>query len=102
MTIHHIVTMSLNRVPLANECTLIVAACNSLKDNISVIKSMKCGFNLGISGEMNGSFAISAEFSCIEDYESYASHPVHVEFVSKHMKPLLAENGRHAVQFETM
>ena len=73
----------------------------ALPRQINCLKSIKAGFDVGISGKPDMSFSLLAEFDDISGYTTYADHPAHQEFIGTHIKPLLAENGRKAIQYFT-
>ena len=79
----------------------IRAAVSSMMNEIGIAKSFECGFDIGLSNPAGQSFSLTARFDSPESYRGYATHPSHVEFVDKFIKPHLAENGRKAIQYET-
>ena len=42
---------------------------------------------------------IQVDFATVEDYNVYATHPAHVEVITKLIKPILRPGSRTAVQF---
>eukprot|EP00667_Euglena_gracilis_P026778 EG_transcript_32537 len=36
-------------------------------------------------------FVITADFTSVEAYETYAKHPAHIDFIVTHVKPLLSK-----------
>eukprot|EP00036_Acanthoecidae_sp_10tr_P011577 CAMPEP_0182928154 /NCGR_PEP_ID=MMETSP0105_2-20130417/15344_1 /TAXON_ID=81532 ORGANISM="Acanthoeca-like sp., Strain 10tr" /NCGR_SAMPLE_ID=MMETSP0105_2 /ASSEMBLY_ACC=CAM_ASM_000205 /LENGTH=103 /DNA_ID=CAMNT_0025066147 /DNA_START=11 /DNA_END=322 /DNA_ORIENTATION=+ len=67
--------------------------------NIPQIVSMKFGPDLGLDPARNHDYVITVDFKSNEDYNTYAVHPFHVEFIKTVIKPVLAPGGRSAVQF---
>ena len=99
MTVNHVVIMSLTRALSEVEKQVVLSAANAMKGVIPVIRSLECGFDMGLAGSSDMSFSLIAKFNSAEDYKTYASHPAHVSFVHTHIKPILAENGRRAIQY---
>ena len=100
MVVNHVVIMSLRRAASDVEQTVLVNACRTMAGRIGTVKSLECGFDLGLSGEKAQKFSLIAKFDTMEDYLTYSKHPLHIEFVETHVKPILAEGGRHAIQYE--
>ena len=100
MTIVHVVILKFHRPLLAREASSLVEAAYAMKSVIPVIKSIKCGCDLGLNEIARSSYSLTAEFSSIDDYKTYSAHPAHVEFINRYLKPYLAVDGRRAIQFE--
>jgi hypothetical protein len=100
MVVNHVVIMTLREAVKDSDASELVKAARHMASKISVISSFECGFDLGITGVQGGKFSIVAKFMSADDYKVYASHPAHMQFVSEVIKPRLAENGRHAIQYE--
>mgnify|MGYP001091587874 CR=1 FL=1 len=100
MTIVHVVIVKFQQPLSELEAAAITAAAYAMKDTISIIRSLKCGCDLGFGGPSRLSYSLTAEFDTMDDYKQYAAHPVHVAFVDTHIKPFMAPNGRTAIQFE--
>lgn len=99
MTVNHVVIMSLARALSEVEKQVMMNAANALKSSIASLTSIECGFDMGLSGAPDMSFTLIAKFNSADDYKAYASHPAHVSFVQTYIKPVLADNGRKAIQY---
>jgi hypothetical protein len=71
-----------------------------MKEGMPFIRFLECGFDAGIAGEENASFSLTAKFDSERCYLEYANHPLHLSFIEKHIKPILAVDGRRAIQYE--
>lgn len=100
MVVNHVVIMSLHRAASDVEQSIIRDAFRVMARRIGTVKSFECGFDLGYSGIKAQTFSLIAKFDSMDEYLTYAKHPLHLEFVETHIKPILAEGGRHAVQYE--
>ena len=65
---------------------------------IPEIRSYRFGPDLGL-GEGNFDFAVVAEFDSADGYRVYATHPAHVDVITRLIRPL--RDRRSAVQFES-
>lgn len=101
MPLNHVVILSFARLPTATEREALLKASKEMCKHISAIRSLECGFDAGITGEAYLTYSLVVKFDCESDYLAYANNPIHREFVATHIKPLLAENGRQAIQFYT-
>ena len=100
MVVNHVVIMTLREALTDSDATALISNAHNMASKISCISSFECGLDLGITGVQGGKFSIVAKFMCVDDYKAYTSHPAHMQFVAEVIKPRLAENGRHAIQFE--
>lgn len=93
---HHVVTFKLK--PETDDVTRrsMVDSIRRLPDAIPEIRSLACGCDHGLA-DGNYDVAVSVSFDTHADYLVYATHPVHVETVTTHVRPWLAQ--RVAVQF---
>jgi hypothetical protein len=96
--INHTVLITFQRQLSAIEQSAIIEAARNMKSKIMEIRDMRFGVDIGLSSEPGNSFSLTATFDSIEGYKTYQTHPVHQEFIEKHIKPLLAE--RRAIQYE--
>ena len=98
MGLNHTVLITFQRALSSQESSEIVRDALALKNEIPEIQDLRCGVDIGLCSESGKSFSLSATFASIETYKTYQSHPVHQQFIEKHIKPLLAE--RRAIQYE--
>jgi len=101
MPLNHVVILSFARIPTATEREALLDASKGMCEHISAIRSLECGFDAGITGEAYVTYSLVVKFDCESDYLAYANHPIHRKFIATHIKPLLAEDGRRAIQFYT-
>ena len=71
----------------------------TLPSAIPQIIDYQCDLDLGLDPSRNHDLAITADFACSADYDTYAKHEAHVAVITKHIKPILAPGGRAASQF---
>lgn len=100
MTFIHTVIVKFSRQLSVAESGDLVRACLAMKSEISCIKQIKCGCDLGVNGPPRMSYSLTAEFDSIDDYKVYAGHLVHLEFIQRYLKPFLLDGGRTAIQYE--
>ena len=98
MPVNHSVIIYFRRELSVIEREAILLASRNLPTLIHVIRSFKCGFDLGLSSSPNMAFSLSAEFDSVTDYKSYQNHPSHIHFVETHVKPNMSD--RKAIQYE--
>ena len=98
--INHVVILTLSRRVTSLERVNILNAAHNMKEGMPFIRSLECGFDAGIAGDENSSFSLTAKFDSKGCYLEYAKHPLHLNFIEKHIKPILAVDGRRAIQYE--
>ena len=76
----------------------LAEALAALPGVIPEIRSYRFGRDAGL-GEGNFDFAVVAEFDSAEGYGVYATHPAHVDVITRLIRPL--RDQRSAVQFES-
>ena len=101
MVLNHVVILTFSRILDDNEQHAMTRASHGMTDRIPGIRTLECGFDLGLADKSVSSFCLSVKFSSTDDYLTYASHAVHVDFVNTYVKPVLAAGGRKAIQYET-
>ena len=99
MPVIHVVIVKFARQLTIEEATVLISAANEMIRNIAVIKKLSCGCDMGIGGDPRMSFSLTAQFESKEAYQEYALDPVHKAFIAAHLKPVMAENGRAAIQY---
>ena len=97
--LNHVVILTFKRRLEKDEQEALHEACMGLLGEIKQIRSLQCGFDMGLSAEQGISFSLSATFQSSDDYLIYSRHPAHLRFVQTFVSPYLAENGRKAVQY---
>lgn len=60
---------------------------------ISLIRRYEHGDDLQL-GPGTADYVLVADFDTVEDYQSYAKDPYHLEFIERHVKPLLGSISR--------
>ena len=101
MTIHHVVIMNFKH-PLEDAAIKDMRnAVIRMMEDINAVKSYECGFDIGLSGSGGQSFSLTARFDSVDGYRAYASHPSHINYVKTYVEPIIADNGRRAIQYET-
>jgi len=98
MPVQHVVVITFNRELTHDEQQSLLQDARAMKNAIMHILDLKCGIDMGLNGTPGKMFSLAATFDSKEAYVTYQTHPVHQEFISKHIKPVMAE--RKAVQFE--
>jgi hypothetical protein len=99
MTIVHAVTITFNERVSDSMRKSITQAAMLMQNEIFVIQSLRCGFDLGLNGPSDtDSFCLVAEFHSLADFETYQAHPAHLAFIAGYLRPRL--ESRRAVQFE--
>jgi len=98
MTVNHSVIVTFQRPLTDSEAREILKDAFAMKSEIKEIQHLRCGMDIGLSGEPNKSFSLTATFDGSESYKTYQSHPVHVQFITRHIKPLMSD--RRAIQYE--
>lgn len=96
----HTVIVKFIRPLTVQEADSITAAAVAMTDTILEIKSLKCGCDAGINGPERMSFSLTAEFESADAYRSYSQNVHHRNFIAAHITPVLAENGRVAIQYQ--
>ena len=91
--------MNFRRALTLAEMSEMKNALTSMMENIPVVRSFECGFDLGLAASEGQAFSLTARFDSVESYKSYSNHPSHLNFVDTYVKPNLAENGRRAIQY---
>src|ERR687889_75631 len=74
-----------------------VAALRRLPEEVGGMTSFAVGPDAGLV-EGNAHTALVADFPDVEAWRRYAEHPVHLQIIADHVKPILA--ARSAVQYE--
>ena len=64
----------------------------------AAVSSLVVGLDCGLA-EGNHGFGLNVEFVDVAAYKVYATHPDHVEVITKFIKPILKPGSRTAVQF---
>jgi hypothetical protein len=98
MPVQHLVVITFSRELTHDEQQSLLKDANALKTAITEILDLKCGIDMGLNGTPGKMFSLTATFDSKEAYVTYQTHLVHQEFISKHIKPVMAD--RKAVQFE--
>jgi hypothetical protein len=75
----------------------LAAGLRTLPAQIPEIRSYQVGPNVGDEVE-NWHFAVVADFDNVDDWRSYANHPIHRAVVADFVHPILAD--RAVVQYE--
>ena len=74
-----------------------LAALRRLPEEVGGMTSFAVGPDAGLR-EGNAHTALVADFPDVEAWRRYADHPVHLQVIADHVKPILA--ARSAVQYE--
>ena len=74
-----------------------VAALRRLPEEVGGMTSFAVGPDAGLR-EGNAHTALVADFPDVAAWQRYADHPVHLQVIADHVKPILA--ARSAVQYE--
>ena len=98
MPIQHVVIITFTRQLSQIESDHLIQDARAMTSEIPQIIDLKCGVDMGLSGSPGGMFSLTATFNDVEAYQTYQNHAVHQSFISRHIKPVMAE--RKAVQFE--
>ena len=95
--LRHVVLFTWNEDtdPATREATL--AALRRLPEEVGGMTSFAIGPDLGLR-EGNAHTALVADFPDVEAWRRYADHPVHLQVIADHDRPILA--ARSAVQYE--
>jgi hypothetical protein len=59
-----------------------------LPDAIPEIAAFSCGPDVG-GGPTSVDYGVVADFASMEDYRTYAEHPVHLDVIARHITPIL-------------
>ena len=74
-----------------------IAAVRGLPAVVPSIRKLSCGADAGVA-EGNYDFVAVVDFDDRAGYQTYASHPDHVEVITELLRPIAAQ--RAAVQYE--
>ena len=97
-SVRHCVLGAFTDEATAEQKEAMFAALRALPAKVPGICSLVCGPDLGLADGNHG-FAVNVEFATEEDYKVYATHPEHIDLITKHIKPILKPGSRTAVQF---
>ena len=97
-SVRHCVLGAFTDEATAEQKEAMFAAIRAMPAKVPGICSLVCGPDLGLADGNHG-FAINVEFATEEDYKVYATHPEHIDLITKHIKPILKPGSRTAVQF---
>lgn len=61
--------------------------------NVDVIRRYEHGDDLQL-GPGTADYVLVADFDTVEDYQFYAKHPYHLDFIERSVKPLLGSISR--------
>eukprot|EP00898_Chlorokybus_atmophyticus_P001813 jgi/Chlat1/2632/Chrsp178S02476 len=101
--VRHVVMLRLVDTATDEQKAAILSALGELPAKIPQIKSYSFGYDLGLptgGNPANHTLAIVADFSNAQDVATYASHPAHLDAIARTIRPVVAQGGRAAVQFE--
>ncbi len=87
---HHVVLFKLednSEANLQKARTLLQA----MAGNIAVLKELEVGVNI-LTSDRSYDLYLKASFLTEEDYQSYQSHPYHVDRVLYNLKPMLKDS----------
>lgn len=106
MTIKHIVMFSFKKGTTPKDIAKIQNGLLNLPKQISMIRDYELGNDLLLeSGQnhpagKNRLLSWCCTFDTADDYESYSTHPTHVDLINNYIKPHLEPGSRAAIQCE--
>ncbi len=95
--IRHVVVFRWNESVTEDQLVAMAAALDALPSAIPEVVAYRHGRDLGL-GPTNFQYAITADFTSVDDFAVYRDHPEHQRFIADHITGRVAE--RSAVQYE--
>lgn len=93
----HVVLLTLRDDLPSDQLERLLESLRRLPGLIPEIRSYVVGVDVGLA-ETNATLAVVADFDDVVGFETYATHPAHVEVITEQIRPVLV--ARSAVQHE--
>lgn len=93
----HVVMMRWTEDSTPVQRSAAIEAVRGLADVVPGIRALSCGADAG-AAEGNLDFVAVVDFDDLAGYQTYASHPDHVQVITELLRPIAAQ--RAAVQYE--
>lgn len=88
--IQHTVTLTWNDSVPVGHAQVCVDALTEMSKAIGTIREYRCGADLGLAGQGDARFVITATFDDVDGWRHYDEHPVHNEIRAKFFQPYVA------------